>query len=110
MAGMVEISFTLPDNFIFGGIATIPGLLMKSAEQSRGEPLTGQSARVTSSFFLVGLSSIAADVDRNTSMLKERPWFDIPIVYSDRRRAILALEKGTAGRRAFADAFAAWQK
>ena len=34
--------------------------------------------------------------------------FDIPIVYGNGRRAILAIEKGTPGERAFADAFAAW--
>jgi hypothetical protein len=29
-------------------------------------------------------------------------------VYTNNRRAILALEKGTPGERAFADAFKAW--
>jgi hypothetical protein len=43
-------------------------------------------------------------------MLKERPWFDIPIVYTAGGRAILAIEKGAPGDRAFAEAFAAWEK
>ncbi len=43
-------------------------------------------------------------------MLKERGWFDIPVVYSNKRRAILAVEKGTPGDRAFAEAFAAWRQ
>jgi hypothetical protein len=30
-------------------------------------------------------------------MLKERSWFDIPVVYNNNRRAILALEKGPPG-------------
>jgi hypothetical protein len=32
---------------------------------------------------------------------------EIPIVYNNNRRAILAIDKGTLGERAFADAFAA---
>jgi hypothetical protein len=46
----------------------------------------------------------------NLRLLKERDWIDIPIVYGDGRRAILAIEKGTPGKEAFAAAFAAWQQ
>ena len=37
-------------------------------------------------------------------------WFDIPVVYNNNRRAILAIEKGTPGEGAFADAFKAWKQ
>jgi hypothetical protein len=47
-------------------------------------------------------------MQRNLQLLKERSWFDIPVVYGDGKRAIIAIEKGTPGDRAFADAFAAW--
>jgi len=104
----IELVFNLPADFPFGGIANVPGILMKQAEQTRGAPLAGLAVKVTSGFFLVGLSSGEADMQRNLQLLKERPWFDIPIVYSNGRRAILAVEKGTPGERAFADAFAAW--
>jgi hypothetical protein len=43
-------------------------------------------------------------------LLKERAWFDIPVVYNNNRRAILALEKGTPGERVFAEAFKAWNQ
>jgi hypothetical protein len=49
-------------------------------------------------------------VQRNIQLLKERPWFDIPLVYTSGGRAILAIEKGPPGERAFAEAFAAWEK
>jgi hypothetical protein len=42
-------------------------------------------------------------------MLKERPWIDIPIVYANGGRAIVAMEKGTLGDSAFAEAFTAWE-
>ena len=47
-------------------------------------------------------------MQRNLQLLKERSWFDIPLVYNNGRRAILAIEKGTPGERAFKEAFAAW--
>ncbi len=104
----IEIMFNLPPDFPFGGISNVPGILMKQAEQTRGAPLAGLAVKVTSGFFLVGLSSAEADVQRNLQLLKERSWFDIPVVYNNGRRAILAVEKGTPGERAFNEAFAAW--
>jgi hypothetical protein len=106
----IEIMFNLPADFPGGGIANVPGILMKQAEQARGTPLAGLAVKVTNGFFLVGLSAVDTDMQRNVQLLKERPWFDIPIVYTNGGRAILALEKGTPGDRAFADAFAAWEK
>jgi hypothetical protein len=106
----IEIAFTLPSDFPHGGISNIPGLLMKQAEQTRGVPLAGQSVKVTTGFFLVGLSALDSDLQRNVQLLKERAWFDIPIVYNDNRRAILAVEKGASGERVFADAFAFWAR
>ncbi|MGA2893368.1 MAG: hypothetical protein ABSE22_10890 [Xanthobacteraceae bacterium] len=106
----IEIMFTLPPDFAGGSIANVPGVLMKESEQARGVPLSGLAVKVTNGFFLIGLSAVDADVQRNTQLLKDRPWFDIPIVYSNGGRAILAMEKGPPGDRAFADAFAAWSK
>jgi hypothetical protein len=63
---------------------------------------------VTNNFFLIGLSSVEADRARNIQLLKEQAWFDMPVTYSDGRRAIIAIEKGKPGARAFSDAFASW--
>jgi hypothetical protein len=106
----IEIMFNLPPDFPGGGIANVPGVLMKDSEQARGVPLAGLAVKVTNGFFLIGLSAVDTDVQRNTQLLKDKPWFDIPIVYTNGGRAILALEKGPPGDRAFADAFAAWAK
>ncbi|MGC1780445.1 MAG: hypothetical protein WBB34_21120, partial [Xanthobacteraceae bacterium] len=106
----IEIMFNLPPDFPGGGIANVPGILMKDSEQARGVPLAGLAVKVTNGFFLIGLSAVDTDMQRNVDLLKTRPWFDIPIVYNNGGRAILALEKGPPGDRAFADAFAAWAK
>jgi len=106
----VEIMFKLPPDFPAGGISNVPGILMKQAESTRGTPLAGLAVKVTDGFYLIGLSSVDADRERNMQLLKERGWFDIPVVYSNNRRAILAMEKGTPGERAFAEAFKAWKQ
>jgi hypothetical protein len=103
-----ELTFILPPDFAGGGVANVPGILMKSNEQARGTPLAGLAVKVTDGFFLVGLSNVDADRARNLQLLKERSWFDVPLVYVNQRRAIIAIEKGAPGERAFNDAFATW--
>jgi hypothetical protein len=103
-----ELTFILPPDFAGGGVSNVPGILMKSNEQARGTPLAGLAVKVTDGFFLVGLSNVEADRARNLQLLKERSWFDVPLVYTNQRRAIIAIEKGAPGERAFNEAFAAW--
>ncbi|QIP02511.1 hypothetical protein [Bradyrhizobium symbiodeficiens] len=103
-----ELTFILPPDFPGGSISNVPGILMKSNEQARGTPLAGLAVKVTDGFFLVGLSNVDADRSRNVQLLKERSWFDVPLVYANQRRAIIAIEKGAPGERAFNDAFAQW--
>ncbi|BAL74488.1 hypothetical protein [Bradyrhizobium cosmicum] len=103
-----ELTFILPPDFSGGSVSNVPGILMKSNEQARGTPLAGLAVKVTDGFFLVGLSNVDADRTRNVQLLKERSWFDVPLVYANQRRAIIAIEKGAPGERAFNDAFAQW--
>ena len=103
-----ELTFILPQDFSGGGVGNVPGILMKSNEQARGTPLAGLAVKVTDGFFLVGLSNVDSDRARNLQLLKERSWFDVPLVYVNQRRAIIAIEKGAPGERAFNDAFAIW--
>jgi hypothetical protein len=105
---IIEIKFKLPPDFPSGGILDVPGVLMKQGEQTRGTALKGLAIKVTTGYFLFGLS--AKDKLANLQLLKEGSWFDIPIVYTDNRRAILAMKKDTAGERAFEQAFAEWEK
>lgn len=104
----IEIMFTVPSEFDQKGVNSVPGILMKTSEQARGVPLAGLSVKVTSGYFLIGLSAVDVDRQRNVALLKDRDWFDIPIVYASGKRAILAVEKGTPGQRAFEEAFRAW--
>jgi hypothetical protein len=105
---VVELSFHLPSGAPGGGVANVPGMLMKLNEQARGVPLAGLAVKVTNDFFLVGLSNVAADQERNLKLLQERGWIDVPMLYANQRRAILAIEKGEAGEQAFKAAMTAW--
>ena len=68
--------FSLPQDSPNGGISNIPGILMKQAEQTRGMPLVGLAVKVTTGFFLIGLSSAEADVQRNSVACSIRPGLD----------------------------------
>jgi hypothetical protein len=103
-----ELTFILPQDFSGGGVGNVPGILMKSNEQARGTPLAGLAVRVIDGSFLIRLSNVDADRSRNLQLLKERSWFDVPLAYANQRRAIIAIEKGAPGERAFKDALAAW--
>jgi hypothetical protein len=106
----ISIQFNFPPGFEHGEVSEIRGVLMKPAEQVRGESLAGIAVKVKENFFLIGLNSAEAEYQRNVKALKERPWFDIAILYKDNLRAILAVEKGTPGERAFSETFAAWNQ
>jgi len=107
---MIEIMFKLPPDFPAGGVFSVPGVVMKQAEQVRGVALAAASVKVTDGYFMIGLSTAPADKARNIELLKLRPWIDIPIIYTNQRRAILAVEKGTPGELAMVQAFADWEK
>jgi hypothetical protein len=103
----VEVVYTVPPDF-GTTVANVPGIYAKSADQPRGTPLAATSVKVQDGYFLIGLSNVDVDRDRNIQVLKERSSLDIPMVYGNQKRAILSLEKGAPGERAFRDAFAAW--
>jgi hypothetical protein len=104
----VELQFVVPADFPNGGVQNVPGILMKDGQAQRGLPLSGLSVKVTNGFFLVGLNDPPAEAGRNSQLLRERSWIDLPILYENGRRAILSIEKGVPGEKAFTDAFAAW--
>ncbi|MFG1478306.1 hypothetical protein V5F53_06515 [Xanthobacter sp. V4C-4] len=104
----IEISFKLPADFAFGGVANVPGVRAKQSQQAQGVPLAGLAVKVSPTLFLLGLSPTAADRQRNLALLQLYPWFDVPVVYTNNKKAVFVFEKGPAGEQAFNDAFSAW--
>lgn len=105
---MVELTFASPADFPGGAIERVPGIIMKTAEQARGRALSAAAAKVSDNFFWLALSSIPGDQQVNQDLLRTQSWIDIPLLYTNKRRAILTLEKGDAGRQVFDQALEAW--
>jgi hypothetical protein len=95
-----------------GDVRTIQdiGLLQaKDDQNARGSPVSGLPVRVRDNLFLIGLSSLPNDVERNTDLLLHKNWFDLALRYSSGRRAVLTFEKGATGSQVMQNAFASWQ-
>jgi hypothetical protein len=105
---LVEIVVDTPADFAGGGVKSVPALVMKPTEDSRGQPLDGAAAKVADGFFWIAFSNDAEPMAKNVALLRERNWIDLPIVYNNDQRAILTFEKGTPGQRVFEKAIAAW--
>jgi hypothetical protein len=104
----IEVQFNQTAD-AYGGIAQVPAVRMKNTADAQGLPLAGLSVRVMQGFFLIGLSAIETDRDRNLQLLFSQQWVDIPFVYNNGRRAVLTFEKGVAGENAMKEAQAAWR-
>jgi hypothetical protein len=84
-------------------------LQFKTDENERGTPISGLPVPVRENLFLIGLSNLPADVERNTDLLQRRNWIDLPVRFASGQRAILSFEKGLSGEQVIAEAFRQWQ-
>jgi hypothetical protein len=107
---IVEMTFVVPQDVAGGEVFSVPGVMLKFSEQARGVPLAALAVKVTKGSFMVGLSNVEADRQLNLQLLKERGWFDIPMIYADQHRGILAIEKGFHGEDVFREAMAEWER
>ena len=105
---LIEVAINTTAAFPGKGITSIPRLVMKPSEDARGQPLIGATAKVQDGLFWIALSALDADVQNNLSLLKDRDWIDLPLVYDTGQRAILTFEKGVPGDRALSQAMTAW--
>ncbi len=109
-AHIVEMIFLTPDGFEGGAISNVSRMALKETEQAAGNPLAGIPAKIADGFFLIALSDSPNEIEANLTLLGSRDWLDIPIVYQTGRRALLSLEKGIPGERAFQEALEAWRQ
>jgi hypothetical protein len=106
----VELTFALGSGSPNGEVSNVPGILMKLNEQARGTPLAGLVVKVKSGFSLAGLSNTHADRELNLQLMKGRSWIDMPMVFANQHRAMLAIGKGASGGDAFNTAFSSWKE
>ncbi|CAK7257584.1 MULTISPECIES: hypothetical protein [unclassified Shinella] len=105
---LVELVFSLPENFEGGGIESVQRVAMKRTEQDRGDALIAVPAKITDDFHMIALNDFPEAIAKNTDLLRTRSWIDIPITYRNGRRALITLDKGTAGAEAFDKVMKAW--
>ena len=92
------------------GSSATPGLLQfKDEEATRGTPVAGLPVPVRENLFLIGLSNLSSDVERNTELLIRRNWIDLPVRMASGQRAILSFEKGASGEQILTRAFGLWR-
>jgi hypothetical protein len=91
----IELAFKLSGAFPHGGIASVPGMLTKNSETDHGLPLTAMSRKIGDNLFTIEPTDANAERQRNLELMR-RTWLDVPIVFTDGKRAILAVEKGDA--------------
>jgi len=106
---LMEIDFSVSGSFIGGGIAGLPGVLLKNEELVQGTPLVGASARVVPNSFLFALSAAQQDIGTNASLLRDRKWMDLAMIYATGKRAIITLEKDEQAQAMFREVMAIWE-
>ncbi|MGB8277119.1 MAG: hypothetical protein WCF20_04170 [Methylovirgula sp.] len=104
----MTIVFTVQPDSATGGIKQISVPQLRQDAVPNGESLIGVPVPIMENSFLIGLSRGAAEAT-NLDLIKQRAWFDIPILLGSSRIAKLTFEKGTSGTRAIDDSIAAWQ-
>lgn len=82
--------------------------MMRPEEAIRGVSLAGLPVPVKENVFLIGLSDLKGDIDRNTELLLRRNWMELPIRFASGQKAALLFDKGVSGERVFLDAFRQW--
>ncbi len=74
----------------------------------KGPILQAVKAPDVDNTFLIALVNVEPFQTTNIDLLKKPGWLFFELRYSDNKRGEFVFEKGTAGERAFTEAFAAW--
>ncbi len=107
---IIEIVFALPPDFSGGSIDQVQRIAMKQTEQDQGNPLIAVPAKITQDFYMIALNDLQEAVSENTTLLRQRNWIDIPLIYGNGRRALITMEKGASGVEVFNAALDAWAR
>ncbi|TXR49350.1 transcriptional regulator [Phyllobacterium endophyticum] len=105
---LVEMIFTVPEGFPGGSIDNVSRMTFKDTEQAPGNPLVAIPAKIADNFFIIAMNDAKTAVDTNLSLIRRQSWIDIPIAYKTGRRALITLEKGLPGEKAFDEVLKSW--
>jgi hypothetical protein len=105
---LIEIVFSVPPDFEGGAIDSVQRIAMKQTEQDRGNALIAVPAKITDDFHMIALNDFPDARATNLDLMRTRNWIDIPLAYRNGRRALLTLQKGPEGEKAFNEAIREW--
>ncbi len=105
---IIEIVFSLPNDFEGGNIESVERIALKQTEQERGNALIAVPAKITDDFHMIALNDEKEALANNLELLRSREWIDIPITYRNGRRALMSLDKGETGKAVFQKAMTEW--
>ncbi|MBB5704184.1 hypothetical protein FHS76_004100 [Ochrobactrum daejeonense] len=100
---LIEMVFTVPEGFSGGVVDNVQRITFKDTEQAAGNPLIAVPSKIGDNFFIIWLNDAQTAQDTNLSLMRRLQWIDIPISYRNGRRALVSLEKGVPGEKAFND-------
>ncbi len=100
---LIEMVFTVPEDFPGGVVDNVQRITFKDTEQAAGNPLIAVPSKIADNFFIIWLNDARTAQDTNLSLMRRLQWIDIPISYRNGRRALISLEKGVPGEKAFND-------
>lgn len=105
---LIEMIFTVPQNFPGGAIDQVQRVTFKDTEQAAGSPLIAVPAKIADNIFIVALNDARTAVNTNMTLMRRQQWIDIPITYRSGRRALITLEKGVPGDKVFDEVLRGW--
>ncbi|MGU3538872.1 histidine kinase [Methylobacterium sp. A54F] len=105
----IKLAFTTGPGGEKRAVQDVGLLQAKDEESARGSPVSGLPVRVRENLFLIGLSSLRNDIDRNTDLLLHKNWFDLALRFTSGQRAVITFEKGNSGAQAMQRAFDQWR-
>ena len=104
----IEVRFTVAADGPLPGVKQIAAPEMRGEDRPQGESLTGLPARVTDNYFWVALAQGDVIAQRNADLMRDRAWFDIPILLTTDKIAKITIEKGAGGDQLLRQAMTAW--
>ena len=102
---LVELFFTVPEDFSGGVVDNVQRITFKDTEEAAGNPLIAVPSKIADNFFIIWLNDARTAIDTNLKLMRNQHWLDIPISYRNGRRALISLEKGAPGEKAFNEVF-----
>jgi hypothetical protein len=106
---LVEFRFRTPETGGNGPVRDIGVPEMRQEEAVRGMPLAGLPVPVTENVFLMGLTNLPKEIERNRDLLRTRNWMLLQLRFANGRRGVLLVEKGPTGDLVINDAMQAWR-